>query len=100
MLHAYAVATSLCRLLKPIVEQIRSSDRNLADQMRRAATSVVLNLAEGQRRFGGNKLGADEIAPGEPREGLGCLDVAAGWGLSVDDRDAKASPRRLSRLSW
>jgi len=34
MLDAYAVATSLCRLLRPIVEQIRVSDRNLADQMK------------------------------------------------------------------
>ena len=100
MLDAYAVATSLCRLLRPIVEQIRVSDRNLADQMKRAATSVVLNLAEGQRRFGGNKLRAYEIAHGEAREVLGCLDVAAEWGLVVEDRDARAMLDRLLAISW
>ena len=47
MLDAYNVATQLIRLLRPIVDRLRSQDRNLADQMRRAATSVVLNLGEG-----------------------------------------------------
>ena len=68
--------------------------------MRRAATSVVLNLGEGQRRFGGNKMRAYEIAHGEAREVLACLDVAAEWGLIVDDREARAMLDRLLALSW
>jgi four helix bundle protein len=100
MFDAYDVAVRLIRLLRPIVEQIQGYDRNLADQMRRAATSVVLNLAEGQRRFAGKKRRAYEIAHGEAREVLGCLDVAAEWGLIVDDRDARAMLDRLLAISW
>jgi four helix bundle protein len=100
MLQAYEVAVSLVRLLKPIVDQLRKRDANLADQLRRCATSVVLNLAEGQRREAGNKQRAYEIAHGEAREVLGCLDVAKEWGYVVDDRDARAMLDRLLALSW
>jgi len=54
-------------------------------------TSVVLNLAEGQRREKGNKRRSYEIAHGEARELLGCLDCARGLGWVVDDRAAAAS---------
>jgi four helix bundle protein len=100
MLHAYSVAMALVPLLRPIIDQLKRHDANLADQMRRAATSVVLNLAEGQRREAGNKRRAYEIAHGEAREVLGCLDVASAWGLIVDDRDARAMLDRLLALCW
>jgi four helix bundle protein len=100
MLHAYPVSLELIRMLRPIVESIRCYDANLADQMRRAATSVVANLAEGQRREGGNKRRAYEIANGEAREVLGCLDIASAWGFVIDDRDARAQLDRLLALCW
>jgi four helix bundle protein len=100
MLQAYEVAVSLIRVLKPIVDELKMRDANLADQLRRAATSVVLNLAEGQRREAGNKRRAYEIAHGEAREVLGCLDVAREWCLVVDDREARALLDRLLALSW
>jgi four helix bundle protein len=100
MLIAYSVALDLIRVLRPIVEQIRRFDSNLADQLRRAATSTVANLAEGQRREAGNKRRAYEIAHGEAREVLGCLDLANAWGFVVDDRDARAQLDRLLALCW
>jgi four helix bundle protein len=83
-LVAYEVALELVKELRTIVERVGQHDSNLADQMRRAATSVLLNLAEGQRRAAGNKRRAFDIAHGEAREVLGCLDCAAAWGY-VDD---------------
>jgi hypothetical protein len=41
---AYEVAIELVRELKQIVEIVGKHDSNLADQMKRAGTSVVLNL--------------------------------------------------------
>ena len=79
MLVAYTVAIELVRQLRPIVEQIKMHDAHLADQLKRAATNTVANLAEGQRRAGGNKRRAYENAHGEPREMLGCLDCALAW---------------------
>jgi len=100
MLIAYQVSVELLPLLRPIVETIKRHDSNLADQLLRAATSVVLNLAEGQRREKGNKHRAYEIAHGEAREVLGCLDCARGLGWIADDRAARETLDRLLALCW
>ena len=100
MLVAYQVAVELLTELRPIVEAIKRHDAHLADQLRRAATNTVANLAEGQRREKGNKHRAFEIAHGEAREILGCLDCARGWGWIAADRDARAKLDRLLALCW
>ena len=100
MLIAYEVAVELICELRPIVGVIKRQDSNLADQLKRAATSVVANLAEGQRREKGNQHRAFEIAHGEAREVLGCLDCARGWGYVTDDRAARAKLDRLLALCW
>src|SRR5215813_11135594 len=81
MLIAYEVALEVIRKLRPLVEQIKKYDSHLADQLQRAATNTVANLAEGQRRKAGNKRRAYETAHGEAREVLGCL-LALCWGLT------------------
>jgi len=100
MLVAYQVAVELLPELRPIVDAIKRHDSNLADQLLRAATSTVLNLAEGQRRQKGNKSRAYEIAHGEAREMLGCLDCARGLGWIADDRVARDKLDRLLALCW
>jgi four helix bundle protein len=52
---AYEVSVKVVREMKSIVEVVAKHDSSLADQMRRAATSVVLNLSEGARRQKGNQ---------------------------------------------
>jgi four helix bundle protein len=99
-LVAYEIAVELVNELRPIVEVISQHDRNLADQMKRAATSVLLNLAEGQRRAAGNKRRAYEIAHGEAREVLGCLDCAAAWGYVTNAVAARTKLDRLLGLCW
>jgi four helix bundle protein len=99
-LVAYQVALELVNALRPIVEAVKQCDSNLADQMKRAATSVLLNLAEGQRRVAGNKRRAFEIAHGEAREVLGCLDCAAAWGYVADASTARKILDRLLGLCW
>lgn len=99
-LVAYEVALELVQELRPILERVKKHDSNLADQMRRAATSVVLNLSEGQRREAGNKRRAFEIAHGEAREVLGCLECAAAWGYVIDAANAKRKLDRLLGLCW
>lgn len=99
-LVAYQVAIELVRELRPIVIELQKHDANLADQMRRAATSVVANLAEGQRRLKGNKQRAYEIAHGEAREVLGCLDCAEAWGYVASCDAPRGKLDRLLRLCW
>lgn len=100
MLIAYQVAVELLKELRPILDLLRKHDSNLADQLQRAATSTVLNLAEGQRRLKGNKHRAYEIAHGEAREVLGCLDCAHALGWVTEDSAARALCDRLLRLCW
>ena len=100
MLIAYQVSLDVIRKLRPIVEQIKMHDAHLADQLRRAATNTVANLAEGQRRQAGNKRRSYENAHGEAREMLGCLDCALAWGWATDDTAVRAELDRLLALCW
>jgi four helix bundle protein len=52
MLVAYDVALDLVRALRPVVAQLRTYSPEAAAQVERAASSIVLNLAEGGRRHG------------------------------------------------
>ena len=97
---AYQVSLELVTELKPIVAVLHKHDSNLADQIKRAATSVVLNLAEGTRRAKGNQQRAYEIAHGEAREVGGALDCAIAWGYVVDATNARAKLDRLLGLCW
>ncbi|HUS29639.1 MAG TPA: four helix bundle protein [Kofleriaceae bacterium] len=97
---AYEVAIELIKELRPIVEIVGKHDSNLSDQMKRAGTSVVLNLSEGARRQRGNQQRAYEIAHGEARELLGALDCAAAWGYVLDAANARRTLDRLLGLLW
>jgi four helix bundle protein len=100
MLVAYQVALEVITQLRPIVDKVKQHDAHLADQLRRAATNTVANLAEGQRRVAGNKRRAYENAHGEAREMLGCLDCALAWGYVVDDARVRVTLDRLLALCW
>ena len=97
---AYQVALELVTELKPIVETLSRQDSNLADQIKRSMTSVVLNLSEGASRQKGNKRRAYEIANGEAREVVGCLDCAMAWGYIGDVLSVRAKLDRLLGLCW
>lgn len=97
---AYQVALELVADLRPIVETLSKHDSNLADQIRRASTSVVLNLSEGASRQKGNKRRAYEIANGEAREVVGCLDCAMAWGYISDAAAIRVKLDRLLGLCW
>ena len=49
------VALELLGALKHVVPRVRSRDRSLGDQLSRAATSVVLNIGEGNYSDPGNR---------------------------------------------
>jgi four helix bundle protein len=84
MFMAYEVSLKLVSSLRPLIPMIERGDRDLADQLRRAASSVVLNLAEGQRSAKGNKHKHYAIAHGSANEVKAALDLARAWGW-VDD---------------
>ncbi len=54
--------------------------RDLVKQLRRAASSVALNLSEGRKRRGGDRLHLWRIASGSAEETRICLHLAEAWG--------------------
>ena len=54
MFIAYEVSIELIRNLRDVAATIKRSDRDLADQLQRAASSAALNLGEGSRFSNGN----------------------------------------------
>ena len=74
--HVYEVAKELARAVRVLIERIERRDRPLADQARRAIQSVILNVREGNRRAGRDRLHSFRIAAGSADELVGALDVA------------------------
>lgn len=100
MLVAYQVALEVIRSLRPVVEKLRVVNADCARQMQRAASNCVHNLGEGQRRRGGDKRRAFEIAHGEANEVLAALDLAESWGWVLPDELARKKLDRLLGLCW
>ncbi|MFO0585253.1 MAG: four helix bundle protein [Anaeromyxobacter sp.] len=86
---AYDVSLQLARSVAPVLPLIARRDSSLADQLRRAVTSVPLNVAEGNRRVGKDRPHLFRIALGSAAEVQACLEVAEALGYV--DLDAVAS---------
>ncbi len=70
----------------------------LFDQIRRAATSLVLNLAEGRKRIGRDRLNHWRIASGSADKVRAALRLAAAWG-DLDPASYKKPFHLLDRLA-
>ncbi len=79
-LRIYSVSIEMVRRLRPVIASVRAQDDNLADQLRRAATSVPLNLSEGAYAQGRNARARFYTALASAAEVRACLDVAEAHG--------------------
>ena len=87
----------LIALLRTLVSKIRKHDRGLHDQIKRAASSIPLNVAEGMRYRDGNRRQRLETAAGSADETLVILEVAVGWGY-LDAAEIKEVAEVIDRL--
>jgi four helix bundle protein len=87
MLRIYDVSLSVIRRLRGVVAVIERRDPDLARQLRRAASSVTLNLAEGSSSQGRNRNARYFNALGSAEEVRACIEVAVAFGYveRVDD---------------
>jgi four helix bundle protein len=97
MLRIYEVALWVLKKLRPTVEAIEMRDRDLARQMRRAGSSVVLNLGEGSGSSGGTRRERYRNALGSARELRACIDVAVAWRY-VPEVDVEGLPEIIGTL--
>jgi four helix bundle protein len=88
MLRIYTTVRDVLRALRPVVAAIEAHDRDLARQLRRAASSVALNVSEGSGCNGGTRRERYRNALGSARETGACIDVALAFGY-VESVDAE-----------
>ena len=80
MLNVYTDALVVAGDAAKIADEIERKDRDLANQLRRAASSVCLNVAEGGYSRGNNRWARYHSAQGSARETLACAEVAVAMG--------------------
>ena len=80
MLKIYDVMLDAVLMMRGAVEAIDRRDGDLARQIRRAASSVVLNVGEGSGSVGRLRIARYRTALGSARETRACLQVAEAFG--------------------
>ncbi|AKU99816.1 hypothetical protein AKJ09_06480 [Labilithrix luteola] len=80
MLRIHQTAIGLIADVAPIAAAIALHDRDLASQLRRALSSVTLNIAEGSGQIGGRRRNHYAIALGSAKEAHCALETGKAWG--------------------
>ena len=91
--HALELALGIIAILRKLLPSIRRRDSRLANQIRDAGSSVVLNLGEGNRRVGRDRAHLWRIASGSAEEVRSALQVAVAWGYLSEKIVAEALKR-------
>jgi four helix bundle protein len=101
MLRIYAVVLDVVKALGPVMREVERKDPDLARQMRRALSSVALNVSEGAYSYGRNKTARYHTARGSMRETFACVEVsqALGYIEGLDDRVFDAIGRIMATLT-
>ncbi len=97
---AAEIAIEIAGRVRPVVEAVRRHDAELADQIYRAAKSVVLNVAEGGRRFGKDRNYSFRIGAGSCAEIVAGVRFAIEWGFCEKPEELLALCDRELAILW
>jgi four helix bundle protein len=100
--NVYDRARRVVRELVPVLRTIREQDKALADQLKRAAQSVVLNIAEARGSDAGNARARFSTACGSAKEVRAALNVASDWGYIETQRATHLDERldEVCAITW
>ncbi len=98
--HAGEVALAIGAQVRPVVQAIRRHDAELADQVYRAAKSLVLNAPEGGRRAGKDRAYHFRIAAGSAAEMAAGIRFAVAWGFCESQEGLFALIDREMAMLW
>ncbi len=91
------LSIELIETLRPLMARIKARDKSLEDQLRRAASSVALNIGEGEYSDPGNRRARYFTAAGSAGETLAAVRVAVACGI-VSRSDAERAVMLLKRI--
>jgi four helix bundle protein len=96
------LSVELIEVLRPLMSKIKARDKSLEDQLRRAASSIVLNIGEGEYSDPGNRRARYFTAAGSAGETMAAVRVAVAWGIvsKTDGERAVALLRRIIAMLW
>lgn len=96
------LSIQLVELLVPLMPRIKQHDKSLAEQLRRAATSIGLNVAEAAGSDPGNRRARLFSASGSAHETKHALRQAVAWRyVSASQAEAAlALVRRIVAILW
>ena len=82
----YQVALVMVRSVYALARKVQQFDPDLARQMRRASSSVVLNMAEGWHSRAGNRVARFDNAMASARETVSAIElsVCVGFLMQVE----------------
>ena len=98
LLVMYQKALQWLHRAKVYVDRIPRGFRKEADELMRASTSIVGNIAEGVGRRGNARANHDQISRGSTGECACCLDVCEVWGWA-SSQEVEADKTLLSELA-
>ena len=96
------LSIQLIEVLAPVMPRIKQRDKSLEDQLRRAASSIGLNVAEAAHSDPGNKRARFHTAAGSARETQHALRQAVKWRYvaASDAERALGLVRRVVAILW
>ena len=96
--EALELSLSCIAILRKLLPSIRTRDSRLATHIRDAGSSVSLNLGEGNRRTGRDRLHLWNIAAGSAEEVRVALRVAVAWGY-LEEKAVAEALQHIDRLN-
>jgi four helix bundle protein len=96
-LAVHQLALEAISALRPLIPRIQRHDRELAKQLKAAASSAALNIGEAEYSDPGTRRARFHTAAGSANESRSAVAVATAWGYITRD-EAHAALELLDRV--